>query len=123
MDNNKFRETYPLRDRNDEYDVYSDRCHDVPNDIEWQEKYIKGVKQKKREKGEKIQPEDTDDTRLYQLTMIEKLLESECRKDISEYYKLTQQINQMLNDGMIDEFDSKINKQIRKKLEELMKGL
>lgn len=115
MDNNKFRNLYPLQNRNDEYMVDSDRCDRVLNDITEQENFIQRVKEDKQKSDKQ---KVIDDTRLYQLTILEKLLDSECTG--LKHIELIHEIFNMLNTGMTDESDSKINKQIKKKLQNLL---
>ena len=115
MDNNNFRKIYELKLRNHEYVV--DRCDHVVDDIERQENYIQRVKDNTT-KSDEQKEEDIDDTRLYQLTIIEKLLESKCKG--REYIELIHQIFNILNTGMSNENDSDINKQIRLKLDYLL---
>lgn len=113
MDNNNFRKLYPIQIRNHEYVV--DRCDHVVDDIEKQENYIQRVKDNTTKSDKQ---KDIDDTRLYQLTILEKLLDSECTG--LKHIELIHEIFNILNTGMTDESDSKINKQIKKKLQNLL---
>ena len=45
MEDANFRKLYPEKNRNDEYDVDSNRCDDVLSDIERQENFINTVKE------------------------------------------------------------------------------
>jgi len=119
MEDANFRKLYPEKNRNDEYFVDSDRCDDVLSDIERQENFINTVKED-TQKSDKQKKESIDDTRLYQLTMLEKLLKSECTDKKREYIVLINQINDILHKGMINESYSSINKQIKLKLKKLL---
>jgi len=117
-----FRRNYPYKGRNHEYEVEEDRwnsCSQVLEDIKDQEAYLS-------EGGSTLTPEERNDTRLYQLTMLEKLLESNCKTntgaDDTEYKTLITNINDTLSNRDSDGTDARINKEITKIVDKLLKA-
>jgi hypothetical protein len=117
-----FRRNHPYKARNNEYEVDNDRwdsCGQVLKDIKDQEDFLS--------QGEStLTPEERNDTRLYQLTMLEKLLESNCKTNTgaedTEYKTLIMQINDTLSNKDSDGTDARINKEITKIVDKLLKA-
>ena len=111
----QFRENNPYKNRNLEYFVEDGRCENVKTNIKEQEDFLTDIKRN----GTKNQ-DSLNDVRLYQLTMLEKLLESDC-KNKSEYTQLIADINDIMKEKDTDDTDEIILREIDKVIAKLLK--